>query len=193
VRADIAPHFHMVRPGHYTVIATVRIKDWDQQITSKAKGLDVITGAKLWEKEFGVPRAADTTNALPEVRKYTLQEANYLRSQLRLYFQLTDNTGRLNKVVPIGPLLSFGQPDAQVDRLSQLHVLYQNGPRSFSYTVFTPDGDLIVRQTFDLTTRPKLKADEEGNFSVVGGSRRVTAGDFPHPATASNNVSAPAP
>jgi hypothetical protein len=156
-------------------------------------GFDVITGAKLWEREFGVPRTGGATNALPEVRRYTLQQANYLHKQLRLYFQLTDDTGKLNKVLAIGPMLSFGQPDAEVDRLSHLHVLYQNGPRSFSHTVFSPDGEMVVRQTYEFTSRPRLKADEEGNFAIVGGTRRITTGDLPPPATASNNVTPNAP
>ncbi len=193
VHSDIAPYFNMVTPGHYTVSATIRIKNWDQQITTKPVGFDIITGAKLWEREFGVPRKGSATDASPEVRRYSLQQANYLHKQLRLYFQLTDESGKLNKVLAIGPMLSFGQPDAEVDRLSHLHVLYQNGPRSFSYTVFNPDGEMVVRHTYDFTSRPRLKADDQGNFAIVGGTRRITAGDLPPPATASNNVTTPAP
>jgi len=193
-RGDLEPYFNITKPGRYKVTATVRIPEWDKQITSAAKPFDVIQGSKLWEQEIGVPNTSSATNAMPEIRRYTLHQANYLRTQLRLYFQLTDRSGKLNKVVVIGPMLSFGQPDHQVDRLSNLHVLYQDGPHSFSYTAFNPDGDVIIRQKYAYTTRPRLKPDEQGNFSVTGGTRRVAADDVPPPTTASNDVKTiPAP
>src|SRR5204863_2654674 len=100
---------------------------------------------------FGVPKSAGASNSPPEVRKYMLLEANYLRTQLKLYFRLSDASGKL-KVFPIGPMISFGQPEAQVDRASNLHVLYQNGPHSFSYTAINPGGTVIGRRTYDYTS-----------------------------------------
>jgi hypothetical protein len=67
-----------------------------------------------------------------------------------------------------------------VDKLSNLHVLYQNWAHSFSYTVFNPDGDLISRQTYDYeTTRPHFQTDAAGKLSVAGGVRVVSANDVP--------------
>src|SRR5207302_7413735 len=132
-----------------------------------------------------VPPAPGATNAAPEVRKYILQQANYLKGQIRLYLRLTDASGaKTFRVFPIGTLLSFSRPDFQVDKVSRLHALYESGPHSFSYTVFSPDGDLLVRQSYDFkTTRARLKVDDEGNISVAGGSRRMTANDVPPPDT----------
>ncbi len=79
-RVDLAPYFSLGVPGHYTVLATVRITDWDHRVTSPPKGFDIIQGAKLWEQEFGVPEPAGATNAAPEVRRYILQQANYLKA-----------------------------------------------------------------------------------------------------------------
>src|SRR5258706_10232619 len=87
---DLAPYFAISHPGRYNVTATVRVKTWDTTLTTKPKSFDVVQGAKLWSQDFGVPTAAGATNQLPEVRKYTLQQANYLRTQLRLYLRLTD-------------------------------------------------------------------------------------------------------
>jgi hypothetical protein len=171
----------------------VTIPEWSQQIVSIPKPFDIIQGAKLWEQEFGVPLAAGVTNRPPEVRKYTLQQANYLK-QLMLYFQLTDVSGRVNRVFPIGPMLSFGQPEAQMDRSSNLHVLYQRGPRSFGYTVVNSDGEVMLRQTYDYTTRPRLQFDGDGKLSVVGGVRRPSPSDLPPPETAVDGpVPPPAP
>lgn len=180
-RVDLAPCFALTRPGRYSVTATLRIKEWDGQITSPPKAFDVIYGAELWSQEFGLPAAPGATNRTPDIRRYTLQQANHLKSELRLYVRLTDETeSKVLKVIPIGMLVGSSRPEQLVDRLSHLHLIYQNGARSFSYTVINPDGEIIARQTHDyIGTRPRLKVDEEGNISVIGGQRRVTNSDLP--------------
>jgi len=122
-----------------------------------------------------------------------LHQANYLRKRLMLYVQISDNSGRVYRVFPIGPMLSFGQPEPQVDRLSNLHVLYQDGPHSFNYTVVNPEGTVIVRQTYDYTTRPRLKLNSEGDFTVIGGTRRLMVNDVPRPKIAEEKVQPPEP
>jgi hypothetical protein len=180
-RVDIGPYFQISQPGRYTVTATVRINQWGQTVTSQPKNFNIMEGAKLWEQEFGVPMVPGATNAVPEVRKYILQQANYLKGKLRLYLRLTDVTGtKVYRVVPIGLILSFSRPEPRIDKFSNLHLLYQNWAHSFSYTVFTPDGEIVERQTYDYTdTRPRLQMDEEGRISVAGGLRRVTSNGSP--------------
>lgn len=185
-RVDLGPYFVFSHPGRFGVSATVRIQGWGAEIASRPRLFDVIDGTKLWEQTVGVPRPAGATNSIPDVRHYALQEANYLRGQLRLYLRVTDAYGKALRVFAIGPMISFGQPDPpQVDHLSNLHVLYQNGPVSFGYTEFNPNGELLLRRTYDyVNTRPRLRPDIEGNISVTGGVRRVTARDFPPQADA---------
>jgi hypothetical protein len=189
-RVDLTPYFSFSRPGRYSIRATVNIKQWDRTITSPPKNFDIIEGARLWEREIGVPGTGGATNQLPEVRKYALQQANYLK-QLMLYFQLTDNSGKVYKVFPIGPMISFGQPEPQVDKMSNLHLLYQDGPRTFSYSIINPDGVVMVRQTYEFTTRPRLKFDDDGNVTVSGGTRRVTFNDLPAPKTSEDHATPP--
>ena len=182
-RVDLAPYFALDRSGHYAISATVQIKDWNQKITSPPKNFDVIDGAKLWEQEVGVPNATGPTNATPEVRKFILQQANYLKAQLRLYVRLTDASGaRTFRVLPIGPMVSFGQPEPQVDKFSNLHLLYQDAAHTFRYTVVSPNGEIIARQIYDyVDKRPRLQPDMDGKISVNGGVRRVTPNDVPPP------------
>jgi hypothetical protein len=191
VRVNLAPYFNLPRPGRYLITATVTIPQWNQQINSQPKGFDVIQGAKLWEERFGLPKTPGSTNPLPEMRAYALQQANYLHSAITLYVQLSDEAGRINKVFPLGPMVSFGQPEPRVDKLSNLHVLYQNGPRTFIYTVVNPDGKIILRQTYDFTTRPRMIADAEGGIAVAGGARRVNHNDIPAPDFTGKDVSGP--
>lgn len=175
---DIAPYFSVRQPGRYSIIATVRIKDWGgQSVASQPRNFNIIEGAKLWEQDFGVPTSPGATNAVPEVRKYVLQQANFLKGKLRLYLRITDRSGaRVIRVVPIGGVLSFSHPDPRIDKFSNLHLLYQNWAHSSIYTVFSPDGQILERETYDYSdSRPRLQVDEEGRIMVVGGLKRITS------------------
>jgi hypothetical protein len=178
---ELQPYFGITRPGRYRVTATVRIKDWSEAMTSPALDFYVITGAKIWAQDFGVPVPAGATNRTPEVRRYTLEKANYLRTQLRMYVQVSDPAeARVFKVVSIGQTVSFGDPDTQLDRLSDLHVLFQSGASIFTYAVINPDGDLLKQEIYDyVKTRPRLGMSDDGTVTVVGGVRRLTEQEMP--------------
>ena len=180
-RADLQPYFIVSKPGRYKIIATLHIPDWSATMASPAKYFDVINGADLWSQDFGLPPAPGVTNAVPEVRKYTLVEANYLKSQLRLYVRVTDAAdAQVFKVAPLGTLVSFSHPEAQVDRTSRLHVLWQTGAQAFTYCVVNAAGGLVQREVYDyFTTRPRLGVDANGEVIVVGGTKRLHAADYP--------------
>jgi len=178
---DLQPYFDLIRPGRYRVTATVQIKDWAEAMTSPAKEFYVITGAKIWAQDFGVPIPAAATNRTPEVRRYTLEKANYLRTQLRLYVQVSDPAeSRVFKVVSIGKTVSFGDADTQLDRNSNLHVLFQSGASLFTYAVVNPDGGLVRQEIYDyVTARPRLNMNDDGTVTVLGGVRRLTEQEMP--------------
>ncbi len=177
-RVDLQPYFNLTRPGRYRIIATLRIKDWGAEIASEPKAFDVITGAKLWQQDFGVP---SPTNGVPEVRKYTLEKANYLASQLRLYVQVSDQAEAVvYKVSALGPMVSFSQPDAQVDRSGHLCVLWQTGAQTFSYALVNPDGTVAATDFYDnFFSRPRLSITNQGDVAVVGGTRRPRPMELP--------------
>jgi hypothetical protein len=192
-RVNIAPYFNLKKPGSYSVIATAYIKDWERQITSAPLSFDVIHAATLGEEvEFGMPLAAGATNLQPEVRKYTLLQANHLQ-KLTLYFQLSDKSGKLNRVFALGPMLNISLPEKRLDRLSNLHVLYQIGAHSVCYTVLNPEGEIIKRQTYDFSTRPRLRFNDEGNVEVVGATRRERPDDLPPAKILGDGAKTPAP
>ncbi len=178
---DLKPYFNLIKPGRYHVTATLRIRDWKIEMTSPAKFFDVVTGAKLWSLDFGLPAAGGATNSAPEVRKYTLEKANYLRSQLQLYVEVSDQPeSHVFNVVALGRMVSFNEPDTQLDRLSNLHILWQSGARLFSYTMVNPDGGLMKQELYDyVTTRPRLNLNDDGTVTVFGGVRRPKDGELP--------------
>ena len=167
---DIAPYFTLSRPGRYSVVATVLIQEWHQTLTSTPVSFDVINGTKLWERAFGLPNSA-LPDGSPEVRKYLLQQANHFRTQIKLYARITDaSEAHTLAVVPIGPMVSFSEPKALVDKNSNLHVLYQSGPHISTYFAIDPDGKVLEQEKFEYTSsRPRLFAAEDGTVSVKGG------------------------
>jgi hypothetical protein len=185
VHSDLGPYFTLSKPGLYRVIATLNIKEWGQTLNSKPTNFDVIRGIKIWEQEFGMPQTPATGQGAPEVRKYILQQATYLK-RLKLYLRVTDaDESRVFRVLPLGPMISFGSPQTLLDGSNNLHVLYQDGPRTFNYSVVDPDGRLVARQTHDyVNSAPRMKVEESGKITIVGGARRVASNDAP-PAKAS--------
>jgi hypothetical protein len=178
---DLKPYFNLTRPGRYQVTATLRIKGWGMEMASPPKTFDVINGVTLWSQDFGTVPAGSATNRPPEVRKYSLEKANYLRSQLQLYVQVSDQSAsQVFNVTSLGKMVSFNEPEAQLDRYSNLHVLWQSGASLFSYAVVNPDGGLVERSLYDyVTTRPRLNMSDDGSVTVLGGVRRLDPGEMP--------------
>jgi len=177
-RVDLQPYFAMTKPGRYRVVATLHIKDWSSQMASAPKHFDVISGAKLWAQNFGVQ---DGTNLAPKVLKYSLEQANYLKEQLRLYVQVSDAAeAQVFKVTPLGPMVSFSHPEEQVDRQSRLNVLWQTGGQSFTYAIVNPDGTLALLDYYDnYFSRPRLAVNDDGDVFVKGGTRRAKPSELP--------------
>jgi hypothetical protein len=180
-RVDLAPYFSLTRSGRYKIVATLRIKDWSMEAPSAPKFFDVINGVTMWSQDFGVPMEGIPAGQPPEMRRYSLIKANYERTQLRLYAQVSNPAdAQMFKVKEIGSLLSFSNPEAQVDRYGMLHVLFQSGASLFSYTVIQPDGTFIKQEFFDyVSTRPRLGVDDSGDIVVTGGVRRMHSDELP--------------
>jgi hypothetical protein len=120
------------------------------------------------------------TNAVPKFRQYLLQQTSSM-DQMRLYVCIADPASRqILRVKYIGPMMSFSLPEAQLDRESHLHLLYQSGAKAFLYCVVNPNGNITLRQTYlHTSTRPTLRKDEEFGIRIVGGIRRHGEGDIP--------------
>jgi hypothetical protein len=181
------PYFDFRRPGRYILGATIRIPQWKQEITCKPAGFMVSEGVPLpllGDLTFGVPPGPGQTNAPPEVRHYSLLKSSDL-SEMRLYFRLTDKSGRTLRVFPLARMLSFGDPVAQMDRANNLHVLLQTGAKTFTYCVMDPNGNLLARQFHEYgLRRPSLHVNDDGQVLVEGGRRVLTWYDIPPPAAA---------
>jgi hypothetical protein len=178
-RVDVRPYFDLERPGRYLISAAVWIAEWGAEIPSQPVSVEVVRGTTLWEQRFGVPQQPGQSGA-PEVRIYALQQAMHMK-RMTLYARVTDAwSDRVHAVLPLGLLLSFSEPEKQIDRESNLHVLWQTGARRFNYSVVNPHGQLVIRQAHEYSdTRPVLRRDPQGRIIVGGGIRTPMPDDIP--------------
>ena len=178
-RLDLMPYFELSEPGSYQVTARVTIGQWNQEVVSSPKPFDIIRGLRIWQQDVGVPAVSGAPEA-PEVRRYVLVQAHTFK-RLMLYLRLTDLTDlKVHRMVVLGQLVSFSQPEAQVDKQSNLHVLFQTGARAFLYHMISPRGNVLIRETHDyIGSRPVLASDKAGKIIVSGGQRRPTSSDIP--------------
>ena len=177
---DLAPFFEMNQIGPYTISATVKVKQWNEVIIANPpKTVNVVKGVTIGEQEFGLPTPIGSSKP-PELRKYILQQVRH-PNQHRLYVRVTDDTGfKIFGVTPIGTLVSFSKPEFQVDQVGNLHVLHQNGAKTFNYCIANPAGTVVARQTHEHTAkRPVLAVDEVGRTVVQGGQRKPLPSDIP--------------
>lgn len=180
---NLAPYFDIHQPGRYLIAATIKIPQWREVVNCKPVAVAIVRGVRVpnvAEVTVGVPPIDGDTNKPPEVRKYILQKATYT-AESKLYLRITDAAGaRTFRVVPLDRMISFSEPEAQIDRFSNIHVLNQNGARSFSYSVVNPLGQLLERETYDYTQhRPTLRSGPDGRILVSGGIRRFAENDIP--------------
>lgn len=178
---NLADAFDLTKFGRYKVTAMVRVAGWNETFSSTTRSVGITSGVVIWEANCGVP--SEKPDGRPEIRKYQLVQANHLKA-LSLYVRIMDEGEQeVLSLYPLGPLLGVSKPNGQVDRWSNVHVLYQDGARSFRYSMITPDGLLLARQTWEVGDEgiPGLRRDSEGRISVAGGSRRFSAKDLPPP------------
>lgn len=171
---DLGIGYDFSEPGSYRVSASARFPSLNLSVNSPTVSFDIVRGTQLWEEAVGVPV---TNAAAPVMIRYSLLQSYHLK-ELHLYVRVTrDADDSVVRVQPLGSVVSFAAPEKVIDRASQLHVLFQSGPRSFDYCRVSASGDLVNREVYDLTSsRPRLKQDTAGAVVVAGGvSRKISS------------------
>ena len=189
---NLEPYYNL-EPGRYQITAYVKIKQWNQETASRSKVIEVLHGTRIWEQMVGVPQV----DRPPEPRLFALIQADY-RNRLFLYARVCDaSEQKVYRVFPLGRLVSFGRPEVQIDAESNMHVLFQTGPRSFTYSQVDPHGGLLLRQRYDYldSSRPHIRSREQGGLTIMGGIRQPMANDLPPPgfASSTNDVQSATP
>ncbi len=152
--------------GVYHIRALVYFSDMDKYFASNPMPIEVTEGQTLWEQKVGIPQGQKDAG---QYRTYTL--LSFRNQDNILYVRIQDEgAGVVYGTYPLGRLIDGYPPEAQVDMLSQLHILQMVQPKEYLYTRIGPDGDLLGQQDYtDLKTRPRLDRTADGDVAIGGG------------------------
>jgi len=181
-RVHLVPTYKMNRPGRYRITAFVNVPELNMNKVTAPVEIGLLSASVIWERPVGVVMNESDPSAPIAVRKYFLMRAVNEKS-IDLYVKVTDQYEKeIYGVYTLGNIVSFGEPERQVDRFSNLHVLMQNGARTFRYTIVKPDGKVLLRQKWAYSsTRPQLSLAKNGLIEVKGGQRQPSFDDIPTP------------
>ncbi|MEP6956934.1 MAG: hypothetical protein ABI883_08915, partial [Chthoniobacterales bacterium] len=166
-KINLTPVFPMQDFGPYHVRANVYFGDLNKFFYSNRKVVQVGDARSIWQRTVGVP---DGMPGAGGERTYSLL-SNRFPDHTKLYVRVEDrSTAIVYSTFPIGRAIAFGEPQAELDRSNQLHVLHCAGPRTWAYSQIGLNGQLLARSTFlETKTRPTLRRQADGGIGVRGG------------------------
>jgi hypothetical protein len=165
-RVNLTPLYQVQDLGTYHVRAHVYFADLNKFFYSQAKVFEVTDARPIWQRTVGLPEGEPGAGP----RTYSLL-SNRFPDHTSLYVRVEDkDSGVVYATYSLGRAISFDEPQAEVDRSNQLHVLHCAAPRVWAYSRVNLDGELVAHTSFTQTkTRPRLVHTEDGSVAVRGG------------------------
>jgi hypothetical protein len=159
--------------GAYHVRTHVYFADLAKFFYSTTRVFEVTDARPIWQQTVGIP---DGVAAVGNARTYSLL-TNRFPDHTSLYVRVQDkDTGIVYATYSLGRSIAFEQPQAEIDRANQLHVLHCAAPRAWSYSRIGLNGELLTHSSFmETTTRPRLVHSTNGEVAVRGGVAETTA------------------
>ncbi len=166
-RVNLTPLFPIHDLGPYHAKANIFFADLNKFFYSQAKVFQVVDARPFWQRTIGVPTGEPGAG---EMRTYSLL-SNRFPNFTKLYVRVEDKeTGAVYGTYSLGKVLAVDEPQVELDRQNNLHVLHCAAPRTWAYSEVGPNGQLLVHSTFlETKSRPKLRRSPEGNVAVRGG------------------------
>jgi len=164
---DLTPLYPVHEYGAYHVRTNIYFADLGKFFYSGTRVFEVTDARPIWQQTVGVPGG---TGASGEVRTYSLM-TNRFPDHTSLYVRVQDkDTGVVYATYSLGRTIAFEQPQAEIDRANQLHVLHCAAPRAWSYARVGLDGKLLEHTSFmETKSRPHLVHSGGGEVAVRGG------------------------
>ncbi len=166
-KIDLTPVFPVHDLGSYHVRANVYFADLNKFFYSQTKVFQIADARPIWQKTVGIP---DGVPGAGEVRTYSLL-SNRFPDHTSLYVRVENkNSGVVYTTYSLGRAIAYDEPQAEIDRANQLHVLHCAAPRSWAYSHIGLNGELLAHSTFmETKTRPRLRHAPDGAIAVSGG------------------------
>jgi len=166
-KINLTPLYAVHDLGTYHARAYVHFADLSRFFYSQRKVFEITDARPIWQRTVGMP----SENSGPgNVRTYSLL-TNRFPNHTSLYVRVEDkDTGIVYATESLGRIISMDEPQAQLDRRNQLHVLQCAAPRSWAYTRVGLNGEVLARSAFlETKTRPRLFHSPDGEVVVKGG------------------------
>jgi hypothetical protein len=170
-KVNLTPVFPVHDFGSYHVRANVYFADLNKFFYSQMRVFQVADARPIWQKTVGIP---DGVPGAGGVRTYSLL-SNRFPDHTSLYVRVENrNSGVVYTTYSLGRVIAYDEPQAELDRANQLHVLHCAAPRSWAYSHIGLNGELLAHSTFVQTkTRPRLRHAADGAIAVSGGMLNV--------------------
>jgi hypothetical protein len=170
-KINLTPLFPVHDFGAYHVRANVYFPDLNKFFYSATKVFQVGDARPIWQKTVGVPDGAPGAG---EVRTYSLLSNRFV-DHTSLYVRVENkNSGVVYTTYSLGRIIASDDPQAELDRANQLHVLHCAAPRTWAYSHVGLNGELLAHSTFlETKTRPRLRHAADGAIAVRGGTLDV--------------------
>src|ERR671919_957287 len=172
-RIDLAALYPVHDFGTYHVRAHIYFPDLGKFFYSPSKVFEVTDARPIWQQTVGIP---DGVAAPGEARTYSLL-TNRFPDHTSLYVRVQDrDKGVVYATYSLGRTIAFEQPQAEIDRANQLHVLHCAAPRAWTYARIGLNGELLTHSSFmETRTRPHLVHSGKGEIAVQGGAVEAPA------------------
>src|SRR5438128_7629929 len=172
-KINLTPLFGVHDFGTYRVRAHIYFADLNKFFYSQTKVFEVTDARPIWQKTVGVPEGGGASG---NVRTYSLM-TNRFPDHTSLYVRVEDkDSGIVYATYSLGRMIAFDEPQAELDRSNQLHILHCAAPRNWAYSRVGLNGELIARSSFmETKTRPRLFHTTEGTVAVRGGMLETPA------------------
>ena len=166
-KINLTPLFPVQDFGAYHVRANVFFADLNKFFYSPTKVFEVTDARPIWQKTVGIP---DGQPSAGDVRTYSLLSNRFL-DHTSLYIRVENrDAGLVYTTYSLGRVIAYDEPQAELDRANQLHVLHCAAPRTWSYSHIGLNGELLAHSTFmETKTRPRLRHAADGAIAVTGG------------------------
>ena len=153
--------------GAYHVRANVYFPDLNKFFYSATKVVQVSDARPIWQKTVGVPEGIPGAG---EPRTYSLLSNRFV-DYTSLYVRVENrDSGAVYTTYSLGRIIASEDPQAEIDRANQLHVLHCAAPRTWAYSHVGLNGELLAHSTFlETKSRPRLRHTADGAIAVSGG------------------------
>ena len=170
-KINLTPIYAVHDPGTYHVRANVYFADLNKFFYSQAKAFQIINARPIWQTTVGVPEGNPDAGS---VRTYSLL-TNRFADHTSLYVRVENkDSGLVYSTYSLGRVIAYDEPQRELDRANQLHVLHCAAPRTWAYSHIGLNGELLKQETFmETKSRPHLQHTAKGEIAVTGGMRDV--------------------